>query len=85
MINFKHVISNSQGLHAHNAMSLSRAAAGFHCKITIEGKRGEADCKNVMALMGLCAQQGETITVAALGEDEKEAADFLMALMHTIL
>lgn len=85
MISYKYVISNSQGLHAHNAMSLSRAASDFKSRITVKGDRGEADCKNVMALLGLCARQGEAVTLEAEGTDEEEAAGFLKALMHTIL
>ena len=59
MISYKYVVSDKQGLHATNAMSLSRAAAEYESRITLKSQKGTADCKNVLALMSLGAHQGE--------------------------
>lgn len=85
MTNFKYVVSDRQGLHATNAMSLSRAANDYESKIMITGPKGCVDCKNVLALMSLGAAQGETLVLEAEGPDEKQAIGFLSGLMRTIL
>lgn len=59
MISYKYVVSDKQGLHATNAMSLCRAASDYESSITLKGERKSADCKNVLALMSLGARQGE--------------------------
>ena len=56
MISCRYVISTNHGLHAANAMSLSRAASDYQCKITLESAKGVADCKNVLSLMSLGAK-----------------------------
>ena len=50
MISCRYVISTNHGLHAANAMSLSRAASDYQCKITLESAKGVADCKNVLSM-----------------------------------
>ena len=57
MISYKYIVSDKQGLHATNAMSLSRAAAEYESRITLTGTKGTVDCKNVLALMSLGAGQ----------------------------
>ena len=83
MISYRYVISNSQGLHASNSMSLSRAASDYQSQITMT--KGDANCKNVLALMSLNARQGETVVLNVDGPDEKQAAVFLNGLLRTIL
>ena len=44
MERFKYVISVKQGLHAKNAMELSRAASGYESRITLQvGDRAPVD------------------------------------------
>ena len=85
MITYKYVISDKQGLHATNAMSLCRAASDYESSITLKGERKSADCKNVLALMSLGARQGECLELLVEGPDEDQAAGFLQGLMRTIL
>ena len=85
MISYRYVISNSQGLHASNSMSLSRAASDYQSQITMTSSKGDANCKNVLALMSLNARQGETVVLNVDGPDEKQAAGFLNGLLRTIL
>ena len=80
MISCRYVISTNHGLHAANAMSLSRAASDYQCKITLESAKGVADCKNVLSLMSLGAKQGESLIL-----DEKLAMGYLSGILRTIL
>ena len=66
MITYKYVVSDKQGLHATNAMSLSRAASEYESRITLKSQKGTADCKNVLALMSLGAHQGESLELTLL-------------------
>lgn len=85
MISYTYVVSDRQGLHAANAMSLSRAASGYESRITLKGRKGTADCKNALSLMSLGARQGERLELTVEGPDESQAAGFLKGLMQTIL
>lgn len=85
MITYKHVISGRQGLHATSAMGLSKAAGEYQSRITIKVGNKEADCKNVLALMGLGARQGDTLEMCVEGSDEKQAAGYLEGIMRTML
>lgn len=85
MISYEYVISDRQGLHATNAVSLCRAASEYKSSITLKGRKGKADCKNVLALIGLGALQGECLELVIEGEDETQAAGFLKGLLRTIL
>ena len=84
MISCRYVISTNHGLHAANAMSLSRAASDYQC-ITLESAKGVADCKNVLSLMSLGAKQGESLILTADGPDEKLAMGYLSGILRTIL
>ena len=59
MITYKYVVSDKQGLHATNAMSLSRAASEYESRITLKSQKGTADCKNVLALMSWARTRGK--------------------------
>lgn len=85
MITYKYVVSDRQGLHAANAMSLSRAASQYESRITIKGEKGTADCKNALSLMSLGARQGEKLELTVEGPDEAQASGFLKGLMQTVL
>ena len=85
MISCHYVISTNHGLHAANAMSISRAVSEYQCKITLGSSRGVADCKNVLSLMSLGAKQGDSLVLTADGPDEKQAVGDLSGILRTIL
>lgn len=85
MISYRYVVSDKQGLHATNAMSLSRAASEYTSSLTLIKEEKRADCKNVLALMGLGARQGDCLELLAEGPDEEQAAGYLKGIMRTIL
>lgn len=89
MTSFRYVISVKDGLHARNAMELSRAAraaGAYKCSITLQTENGQkANCKNVMSLMGLKAAQGMTVVLEANGEDEEAAVGYLKGFIRMVL
>lgn len=83
MISYEYIISDKQGLHAINAMGLSRAASQYESRITLKSRKGTADCKNVLSLMGLGAHYGEWLELIIEGADEKQAFGFLKEFLQT--
>ncbi|MDR1769612.1 MAG: HPr family phosphocarrier protein [Hungatella sp.] len=77
MISYEYIVSDKQGLHAINAMRLSRAASEYESRITLKSRKGTADCKNVLSLIGLGARQGECVEFIIEGPDENKAFSFL--------
>lgn len=63
------VLRNPLGLHARPAAQLARTAARFEATITVNG----VDAASVLALMGLGAVGGQTITVTAAGPQARAA------------
>ncbi|EEH63558.1 dihydroxyacetone kinase, phosphotransfer subunit [Gleimia coleocanis DSM 15436] len=59
------VLADPDGLHARPAAMVARAASGKDAQVTVNG----VDARSVLALMGLGAKYGDTVTVAATGPD----------------
>jgi phosphocarrier protein HPr len=75
-------VVNPLGLHLRPANVLSRAAAQFECFIEIE-KDGQAiDCKSIMSILTLGAQQGTQLHLRANGQDAQRAVDVLSHLFE---
>jgi len=51
MISYEYIVSDKQGLHAINALRLSKAASEYESRITLKSRKGTADCKNVLSLI----------------------------------
>lgn len=90
MRGFTYTVSDPQGLHARNAISLCRLSGGFSSRVLMHvreegGEVKEADCKDMMALMGLRVRQHTVVEITAEGEDEAEACAGLSASMPTFL
>ena len=62
-------------LHARPAGQVTRVATGFDARVwlTVPG-RDEVDARSVLAVMGLGAVAGQTVTVRAEGPQAAEAA-----------
>ena len=71
------VLSNPLGLHARPAALLARTAAGFEAAVTVNG----VDAASVLALIGLGAVGGQTVTVTAAGPQARAA---LVAIVNEI-
>ena len=89
MKRFTYTVSDPQGLHARNAISLCRLAGTFKAQTLIyvqeDGKQRKADCKDMIGLMGLCVRQDTTVEITIEGEDEDLAFNSLRAAISTIL
>ena len=86
MISCHYVISTNHGLHAANAMSISRAASEYQCKITLGSSRGVADCKKCPFFdEPWTLNRVDSLVLTADGPDEKQAVGYLSGILRTIL
>lgn len=72
---------NEWGLHARPAFTLAKTAMRFKSNIWMEKDGVCANIKLVTDLLSLCAAKGDTLALKAEGEDEKEAAEEIAALV----
>ena len=70
-------------LHARPAGQLARAAAGFTSAIQLEYADRTVNPTGVLAVMGLGATAGSTVTVRAEGHDAEQAVTALAQLLAT--
>lgn len=70
-----------QGLHARSATQFVKAAASFSSKIEIIKQDQKADAKSILGIMSMAVSKGETISLTAQGEDEREAIDTLARIL----
>jgi phosphotransferase system HPr (HPr) family protein len=70
-------------LHARPAGQLARAAAGFTSAIQLEYADRMVNPTGVLAVMGLGATAGSTVTVRAEGHDAEQAVTALAQLLAT--
>ncbi|SDF98918.1 PTS hybrid protein [Lentzea fradiae] len=66
-------LTNEVGLHARPAALLTRTVAELDADVLIRHADEEANAASVLALMGLGAPGGATVTVVATGKDAAEA------------
>lgn len=85
MISFDYLISDPQGLHARNALSLCKLTESMTAKVTVTCAERRADCKRVMALMALCAHSQDMLHFVVEGDGEEEAAAMIKAALPTLL
>lgn len=71
MKQFTYTITDPVGIHARPAGLLAKAAKALDSTVTIAKADGKSAAgTKLMALMGLCIKQGETVTVTVEGGDE---------------
>lgn len=75
-------IKNRLGLHARPAAEIVKTAGRFQCDITL-GKDGMwVNAKSILGVMTLAAECGSRLTVRAEGDDAKQAAEALVAVLQ---
>lgn len=80
----KVTIVPEEGLHARPAAKFVEAAQQFECEITVANEGEDpVDARSMLAVTGLGAAEGETVTLAAEGEDAEEALDELERILST--
>ena len=78
----KVTVRNTQGLHARPADLLVRLANKFESKILI-GKNGEVvDCKSMISLLTLGAEEGTELSLSAEGNDAEDALQSISDLFE---
>jgi phosphocarrier protein len=75
-------IVNQRGLHARAASKFAITAGQFGSEITVEKDGQTVTGLSIMGLMMLAAGIGSDITIAARGDDAREAIDTLTALVE---
>ncbi|WP_461242675.1 phosphocarrier protein HPr [Secundilactobacillus muriivasis] len=71
--NFK--ITAETGIHARPATLLVQAASKYNADITLEYDGKSVNLKSIMGVMSLGVGQNTNVTIAADGDDEKEAME----------
>ncbi|MBP1544519.1 MAG: HPr family phosphocarrier protein [Oscillospiraceae bacterium] len=73
MKTFEYTIKDELGLHARPAGLLAKAAKALDSTVTVTKGDKTVGADRLMALMGLCAKCGDTVTVTIDGGDEAAA------------
>lgn len=81
MRSFNFTVTDPVGIHARPAGLLVKQVKNYASAVTIEKDGKSVNALKLMALMGLCVKQGNTITVTVDGADEETAAAELEAWM----
>ena len=73
MKQFTYTVNDPVGIHARPAGMLVKEAKNYTSTLTIEKNGKAVNALKLMALMGLGVRKGDTVTVAAEGDDEDVA------------
>ena len=82
MISGATTIVNRLGLHARAATRLVNCASGFQSEVrVIKGPRS-VNGKSIMGVLTLAASTGTELTIETEGDDEQQAFDAVIELIH---
>ena len=81
MVEFKYVITDTEGIHARPAGELVKAAKEFNSKISIEKDGKSGDCKKIFSIMALAVKSGNEVTITCDGDDEAAACERIQQFM----
>ena len=73
MKEYGYVVEDPMGLHARPAFAIFIEAGKYMCSIVIHWNLQKADCKSLLAIMGLGAKKGDEVIFRFEGEDEDAA------------
>ena len=76
-------IRNSVGLHARPATFFIQRANTYRSSVWVVKDDRKVSAKSLLGVLSIGIAKGMTITLAADGEDEKEAIDGLVELIET--
>ncbi|WP_432484885.1 HPr family phosphocarrier protein [Kineococcus esterisolvens] len=78
------VVGSRVGLHARPASLFVQAVVATGLPVTIaKGEGAAVDARSILMVMGLGAQHGESVTLAADGEGAEQALEQLARLVET--
>lgn len=75
-------VTNKAGLHTRPASLIVREAARFSAEFYIQKDGYEINGKSIIGVMTLAAEQGATLTLTFMGDDEEEAADAIEKIFN---
>jgi phosphocarrier protein HPr len=75
-------IINKLGLHARASTKLTQTASQFKAEIWLERNTRRVNAKSIMGVMMLAASKGSKVALEAIGPDETEALEALVALIN---
>ena len=75
-------IRNRAGLHTRPAASIVKLAAKFKSEFLIDKDGLEINGKSIIGVMTLAAEQGSTLLLRFIGDDESAMADALCDLFE---
>jgi phosphotransferase system HPr (HPr) family protein len=76
------ILGNKVGLHARPAAIFVQQAQGFESQITLAKNDKTANGKSILSLLTLGAEQGDQVTLKAIGADAQAAIDKLASLLE---
>lgn len=79
MKTFQYTITDLEGIHARPAGLLTKEAAKYASKVTIEKEGKEVDAKRIIGIMSLGVKKDHVVTVKVEGDDEEAACTALEA------
>ncbi len=82
MIKNSVTISNKLGLHARASAKLTKLAGSYPCEVFLSRGERRVNAKSIMGVMMLAAGLGTEIVLETDGEQEREAMDAMVALIH---
>lgn len=75
------MITAPNGLHTRPAAQFVKEAKGFSSYITVIFNGKSASAKSLLKLQTLGLTKGTIVTIAAEGEDEQKAVEYLVKMM----
>jgi phosphocarrier protein len=82
MIKTTVTISNKLGLHARASAKLTKIAGSHRCEVWMSRGERRINAKSIMGVMMLAAGIGSEVEIETSGDDEQEAMDAIVALIH---
>ena len=82
MIKTTVTISNKLGLHARASAKLTKIAGSHRCEVWMSRGERRINAKSIMGVMMLAAGIGSEVEIETSGDDELQAMDAIVALIH---
>lgn len=79
------VIKNRAGFHLRPSSNVVKLASQFSSEINIVRNNESVNAKSIMGLISLGIKYGDTVTISAEGQDEREAVEALANLIENPL
>ncbi|HKX52232.1 MAG TPA: HPr family phosphocarrier protein [Nitrosospira sp.] len=75
-------IQNKLGMHARASAKFTQLASRFRSDVWLSRNDRKVNAKSIMGVMMLAANQGATLSIETVGEDEIEAMQALVQLIE---